>query len=68
MNVLIDEFSRCYDAFAAGHAPQLPDLPIQYVDYALWQRRWLEAGELRGSWRTGRRSWAMSSRARTALG
>ncbi|WBM34629.1 non-ribosomal peptide synthase/polyketide synthase [Pseudomonas sp. NY11382] len=46
MNVLIDEFSRCYDAFAAGHAPQLPDLPIQYVDYALWQRRWLEAGEL----------------------
>ncbi|MDH0303600.1 MULTISPECIES: non-ribosomal peptide synthetase, partial [unclassified Pseudomonas] len=46
MNVLIDEFSRCYDAFAAGQAPQLADLPIQYVDYALWQRRWLEAGEL----------------------
>ncbi|TLP52929.1 MULTISPECIES: non-ribosomal peptide synthetase, partial [Pseudomonas] len=46
MNVLIDEFSRCYDAFAAGQLPQLPALPIQYVDYALWQRRWLEAGEL----------------------
>jgi len=46
MNVLIDEFSRCYDAFAAGAQPQLPALPIQYVDYALWQRRWLEAGEL----------------------
>ena len=46
MNVLIDEFSRCYDAFAAGTQPQLPALPIQYVDYALWQRRWLEAGEL----------------------
>ncbi|HEF4763026.1 TPA: non-ribosomal peptide synthetase [Pseudomonas putida] len=45
MNVLIDEFIRCYDAFDAGTQPQLPLLPIQYSDYALWQRRWLEAGE-----------------------
>ncbi len=45
MNVLIDEFIRCYDAFDAGTQPQLPPLPIQYSDYALWQRRWLEAGE-----------------------
>jgi amino acid adenylation domain-containing protein/non-ribosomal peptide synthase protein (TIGR01720 family) len=45
MNVLIDEFIRCYDAFEAGTQPQLAPLPIQYSDYALWQRRWLEAGE-----------------------
>ncbi|WP_212626926.1 non-ribosomal peptide synthetase [Pseudomonas sp. PP3] len=45
MNVLIDEFIRCYDAFDAGTPPQLSPLPIQYSDYALWQRRWLEAGE-----------------------
>ncbi|WP_339447689.1 non-ribosomal peptide synthetase [Pseudomonas sp. EA_5y_Pfl2_R50] len=45
MNVLIDEFIRCYDAFDAGLQPQLGALPIQYSDYALWQRRWLEAGE-----------------------
>ncbi|WP_347907812.1 amino acid adenylation domain-containing protein [Pseudomonas grandcourensis] len=45
MNVLIDEFTRCYDAFDAGAQPQLAALPIQYSDYALWQRRWLEAGE-----------------------
>ncbi|WP_223465806.1 non-ribosomal peptide synthetase [Pseudomonas sp. GL-RE-26] len=45
MNVLIDEFIRCYDAFDAGVQPQLAALPIQYSDYALWQRRWLEAGE-----------------------
>jgi amino acid adenylation domain-containing protein/non-ribosomal peptide synthase protein (TIGR01720 family) len=45
MNVLIDEFIRCYDAFDAGTQPQLAPLPIQYSDYALWQRRWLEAGE-----------------------
>ncbi|WP_137821500.1 non-ribosomal peptide synthase/polyketide synthase [Pseudomonas sp. D(2018)] len=45
MNVLIDEFSRLYRAFCAGEAPQLTELPIQYRDYALWQRQWLEAGE-----------------------
>lgn len=45
MNVLIDEFIRCYDAHERSQAPQLPALPIQYSDYALWQRRWLEAGE-----------------------
>ncbi|WP_192560200.1 non-ribosomal peptide synthase/polyketide synthase [Pseudomonas allokribbensis] len=45
MNVLIDEFIRCYDAHEAGQSPQLVPLPIQYSDYALWQRRWLEAGE-----------------------
>ncbi|MBJ2179845.1 non-ribosomal peptide synthase/polyketide synthase [Pseudomonas veronii] len=45
MNVLIDEFIRFYDAHECNEAPQLPALPIQYSDYALWQRRWLEAGE-----------------------
>ncbi|WP_439862472.1 amino acid adenylation domain-containing protein [Pseudomonas antarctica] len=45
MNVLIDEFIRFYDAHERNDAPQLPALPIQYSDYALWQRRWLEAGE-----------------------
>jgi amino acid adenylation domain-containing protein/non-ribosomal peptide synthase protein (TIGR01720 family) len=45
MNVLIEEFIRCYDVHESDQAPQLPALPIQYSDYALWQRRWLEAGE-----------------------
>ena len=46
MNVLIDEFSRLYAQCVAGALPQLPALPIQYADYAVWQRSWLEAGEL----------------------
>ncbi|HWK50762.1 MAG TPA: condensation domain-containing protein, partial [Steroidobacter sp.] len=46
LNVLIDEFSRLYDAYALGETPQLPKLSIQYRDYALWQRCWLEAGEM----------------------
>ncbi|WP_313062208.1 non-ribosomal peptide synthetase, partial [Pseudomonas rhodesiae] len=45
MNVLIDEFIRSYDAYERNQTPRLPPLPIQYSDYALWQRRWLEAGE-----------------------
>ncbi|RWU21428.1 non-ribosomal peptide synthetase [Pseudomonas alkylphenolica] len=45
MNVLIDEFIRLYDAAERGQDAGLPALAIQYEDYALWQRRWLEAGE-----------------------
>ncbi|WP_144174660.1 non-ribosomal peptide synthetase [Pseudomonas sp. Kh13] len=45
MNVLIDEFLRLYDAAVAGSEARLEPLPIQYRDYALWQRSWLEAGE-----------------------
>ena len=43
--ILIEEFTRHYAAFASGQAPQVEALPIQYADFALWQRLWLEAGE-----------------------
>ncbi|MDD1015718.1 non-ribosomal peptide synthetase [Pseudomonas rubra] len=45
MNVLIEEFSQLYAAHLGNQAPTLAALPIQYSDYALWQRCWLEAGE-----------------------
>ncbi|MBX8487967.1 non-ribosomal peptide synthetase [Pseudomonas cichorii] len=45
MNVLIDEWLRGYDALVAGKPLQLNPLAVQYRDYALWQRSWLEAGE-----------------------
>lgn len=46
LNVLIDELGRLYDACVLGNEAELPELPIQYSDYALWQRSWLESGEL----------------------
>ena len=45
MQVLVDEFVALYQASVAGQPLSLAPLPIQYADYALWQRHWLEAGE-----------------------
>ncbi|MBX8506258.1 non-ribosomal peptide synthetase, partial [Pseudomonas lijiangensis] len=43
--LLIREFVQLYQAQVAGLPAQLPPLAIQYADYAIWQRAWLEAGE-----------------------
>ncbi|WP_186032284.1 non-ribosomal peptide synthetase, partial [Burkholderia gladioli] len=39
MGVLMREMSALYHARASGHDAPLPELPIQYADYALWQQR-----------------------------
>ena len=44
LGVFQRELITGYSARAAGHAPQLPELPVQYPDYAEWQHQWL-AGE-----------------------
>ncbi|MEH2621948.1 amino acid adenylation domain-containing protein/non-ribosomal peptide synthase protein (TIGR01720 family) [Bradyrhizobium sp. AZCC 1719] len=41
MGVLVREVETLYAALAAGRPSPLPALPIQYADYAVWQRRWL---------------------------
>lgn len=41
MGVLVNEVSVLYRALQNGHASSLPELPIQYADYAHWQRNWL---------------------------
>ena len=43
--IIIDEFAARYRAQVEGLEFSLPPLAIQYADYALWQRNWLEAGE-----------------------
>ncbi|HEU4451580.1 MAG TPA: amino acid adenylation domain-containing protein, partial [Longimicrobium sp.] len=40
--VLVREVSALYAAFAEGRPSPLADLPVQYADYAAWQREWLE--------------------------
>jgi amino acid adenylation domain-containing protein len=42
MGVLVQEVATLYEAFCAGKPSPLPHLPIQYVDYAIWQRQWLQ--------------------------
>jgi amino acid adenylation domain-containing protein len=44
--VLVRELSALYAAFHEGQSSPLPDLPIQYADYAAWQRGWLSGAEL----------------------
>ncbi|MFJ7200799.1 MULTISPECIES: condensation domain-containing protein, partial [unclassified Streptomyces] len=36
--VLLSELVSLYEGFASGREPSLPDLPVQYADYAAWQR------------------------------
>ena len=40
-NVLFRELRTLYEAFSAGRPSPLPDLPIQYADFAVWQRQGL---------------------------
>jgi amino acid adenylation domain-containing protein len=51
--LLFDELDALYTALEAGAEPALPDLPIQYADFAQWQRERLEGTlleELLGYW------------------
>jgi amino acid adenylation domain-containing protein len=37
-DILVRELGEAYGAFAAGRAPDLPPLAVQYADYAAWER------------------------------
>src|SRR4051794_25206473 len=41
MGIFIREVAQLYAAYCEGRSNPLPPLPIQYADYALWQREWL---------------------------
>jgi amino acid adenylation domain-containing protein len=45
MGIFVRELGALYRALAAGEPAALPELPIQYADFAAWQRQWL-SGEV----------------------
>ncbi|MBZ4423333.1 non-ribosomal peptide synthetase, partial [Myxococcus sp. RHSTA-1-4] len=47
--VLVRELAAMYQAEVSGTSPSLPALPVQYADYAAWQRDWLR-GEVLEAW------------------
>ncbi len=49
INLRNNEMSVLYAAFAAGKPSPLPELPIQYADYAAWQRQQLQGSVLEKS-------------------
>jgi len=46
INVLIQELAALYNAYSQGQFPSLAPLPIQYADFAIWQRDWLQGDVL----------------------
>jgi amino acid adenylation domain-containing protein len=46
IGLIADEFAVLYEAFAGGRTSPLPELPIQFADYALWQEEYLRGPEI----------------------
>jgi amino acid adenylation domain-containing protein len=45
-SIFMHELTTCYEAFSTGRESSLPPLSKQYVDYAIWQRTWLQGKHL----------------------
>ncbi|MDC3237176.1 amino acid adenylation domain-containing protein [bacterium] len=46
LGVMAREIATLYTAFIKGNPADLPELPVQYADYAVWQRQWLQGEAL----------------------
>ncbi|PLZ94164.1 non-ribosomal peptide synthetase [Fischerella muscicola CCMEE 5323] len=46
IGILIQELAALYAAFSRGEPSPLPELPIQYIDFAYWQRQWLQSDRI----------------------
>jgi acyl carrier protein len=46
MSLVLQEMAALYTARSQGQKLMLPELPIQYADFALWQREWLQGDRL----------------------
>src|SRR5262249_16202294 len=48
VGLMFGELNALYGAFISGEEDRLPELEVQYVDYAVWQRKWMEGQVLEG--------------------
>ncbi len=63
MQRFIGESAAAYAAFAEGRTAQFAPLPLQYADYAQWQRDWLKSSEATRQLEiTGKPAWVNTSR------
>src|SRR5207253_2692923 len=46
VGVLLRELAALYDACCTGRTSPLPQLPLQYADFAYWQQQWLQGPRL----------------------
>ncbi|HEV3316427.1 MAG TPA: amino acid adenylation domain-containing protein [Candidatus Angelobacter sp.] len=46
IGIMVREFIQLYEAYAKGEERLLPELPIQYADFSVWQREWLQGAIL----------------------
>jgi amino acid adenylation domain-containing protein len=46
VRLLMKELAKLYEALSTAQSFSLPELPIQYADYAVWQRDWLQGPTL----------------------
>ena len=45
-SIMLAELQKLYSAFVLGNKPELPEQPIQNIDYAMWQKEWLSGDAL----------------------
>jgi amino acid adenylation domain-containing protein len=58
IGILVRELTALYGAFSAGQPSPLPELPVRYADFGVWQRAWLSGGVLDGQVEFWRRTLA----------
>ncbi|MCP4663626.1 MAG: AMP-binding protein, partial [bacterium] len=46
LGIVVQELTALYEAFSTGGSPQLPELGLQYADFACWEREWLQGEAL----------------------
>jgi hypothetical protein len=56
LSVIIKELVELYGSYIEKRESRLKELPVQYADYAIWQRSYLEGEVLNKNLLTGRKS------------